>query len=88
MTKNRMFGMVDCWGCGEPVDTGFNSTNGPWTAGCPGCDPQVPLCEKQSDMDDVALLHPNRDADTTHLQGELVLNLDLEILKAMEDFPH
>lgn len=53
MTKDPVFEWTECWGCGEPA-----MKNGPFTAGCPGCDPGVPLCEKASDVDTQELLHP------------------------------
>lgn len=53
MAKHPVFGMVDCWGCGNPTVTG-----GPFTAGCPGCFPGMLPCEKASDYDTQELLHP------------------------------
>jgi len=53
MLKDPVFGMVDCWGCGNPTVKG-----GPFTAGCPGCQPGLPHCEKASDYDTQELLHP------------------------------
>lgn len=53
MTKHPIFGMSDCWGCGEPTVEG-----GPFTVGCPGCAPGVACSEKMSDVDTQELLHP------------------------------
>ena len=53
MTKHPVFEWTECWACGEPV-----MKNGPFTVGCPGCDPGVPRCEKASDVDTQELLHP------------------------------
>jgi len=74
---SKVFNMINCWGCGEPVVPGCS--DGPYTVGCPGCDPQTPLCEKQADMDDLVLLHP----DLVTWPDEVSLSMDLELLRAL-----
>lgn len=54
MTKDPIFGMTDCWGCGEPTVL----KGGNYTVACPGCDPETPICEMVSDIDTQELLHP------------------------------
>lgn len=53
MTKHPVFDMADCWGCGEPTVRG-----GLFTAGCPGCSPDVECCEKASDFNPQEFLYP------------------------------
>jgi len=54
MTKHPVFEWTECWGCGEPV-----MKNGPFTVGCPGCDPETPICERIIEAYDTQeLLHP------------------------------
>ncbi len=54
MAKDPVFGMAPCWSCGAPT----KDDDGPYTVGCPGCDPEVPRCEKARDDDTQELLHP------------------------------